>query len=158
MTKEGHGACLFALSIITIGNIALAIENNESRIISIPKKEFLSVLRGIINSSNESARDAENYTDTNNINKGDEFTGKLTSKMMKSMANKRVRAVIQSPRGPWTKKSQNSKDSSRYISEYDEVEEDLFEGKNVKKDSFYYLQRNMELRKASNIINGLEIK
>jgi membrane-associated phospholipid phosphatase len=56
MTKLGHAVCLGSLALIVLGNLALAIENNESRLLFIPKKEFLTVLSGIISSSNETER------------------------------------------------------------------------------------------------------
>ena len=77
MTKEGHAACLFFLIILIIGNISLAIENNESRIFSISKKEFLNVLQGIIFSSN-----FENINESTTLNKN-ENTGNIDSKTVK---------------------------------------------------------------------------
>ena len=153
MTKEGHAACLFFLIILIIGNISLAIENNESRIFSISKKEFLNVLQGIIFSSN-----FENINESTTLNKN-ENTGNIDSKTVKKPKVIQIKANFDNKINSknMMNKIERRKLHRRYNNNYhddedeEDEEEDLFNGKNVRKDSFFFLQRNLELRKEEHL-------
>lgn len=145
LTKEVHGVGLGFLSFLLIGNVALAVENNESRLLSIPKQEFIRVISGIISNSNETSK--KEYG-TDQIDPSEDY--RTSTDRLKSDTRKveRFRALAQSPRTTATKKQQvSSARSSNYNNnDNDDDDEDLFDGKNVKKDSFYFLQRSMEVR------------
>ena len=154
MTKEGHAACLFFFIILIIGNISLAIENNESRILSISKREFLRVLQDIIFSSN-----FENINESTSTQKY-EVTDNINSKSTKNSKTKRMKADVVNKNNfkDMINKIEKRKVNSRYFSnnqndddEDDKEDEDLFNGGNVKKDSFFFLQRNLELRKEEQL-------
>ena len=55
MTHHGHGIWVGFVVLAAVGNFALNAENNDSRIMYIPKKQFLGVIAGIIDQSGESA-------------------------------------------------------------------------------------------------------
>jgi len=144
MTKEGHGICLGFLSFLVVGNVAIAIENNESRLLSIPKQEFIRVISGIISNSNETSK--KEYG-TDEIDPSEDYNTSTDRLRTDTRKVERFRALAQSPRTIATKKQQvSSARSTNYDDNDDDDEEDLFDGKNVKKDSFYFLQRSMEVR------------
>ena len=153
MTKEGHAACLFFFIILIIGNISLAIENNESRILSISKRDFLTVLQDIIFSS-----DFENINESTSTQKH-EFTVDINSKSTKNSKTRRMKAEVHKNNlKDMINKIEKRKVNSRYYSynqndddEDDKEDDDLFNGRNVKKDSFFFLQRNLELRKEEQL-------
>ena len=162
MSNEGHGICVFILALIVLGNISLAIENNESRIISIPKREFTKIIRGIISSSTDSANQgpgsgtgtadpsgdslAETQSSRTYVQRGHPRgrDGNLTEMARgRKQSNQPIRALNNAAmRG-----RPNRKDVTKRSTSDDEIsEDDLFDGKNVKKDSFFFLQRSMEVR------------
>jgi len=54
-----HFFCLLVVGVIALTNLALNMENNDSRLLHVPKKEFVRVLSGIINSSKSKADGGE---------------------------------------------------------------------------------------------------
>ena len=163
MSNEGHGICVFILVLIILGNISLAIENNESRILSIPKKEFTKIMRGIISTSNDSAnRDpgfpsgtldpsgdalAEIQSSHTSVQRGPRRgrDGNISENIMKGSNRKQDNQRIRALSNAALQNRPNRKDVKRSSSD-DESEDDLFDGQNVKKDSFFFLQRSMEVR------------
>ena len=89
------------------------MENNDSRLVWVPKKEFVNVISGIINSSSES--NGENVSDP-------KFNKTNTS------SSQKIR-----------------NEGSRPDTIYSECK------KNIKHDSFYYLQKTLEGRSTNKL-------
>ena len=143
MDKSHHYACLVTVGLLFTGFMALAIENNDSRIIYIPKKEFLAVISGIINGSNEANNRRET---TAAIDLDGDFTGKLSKRnrtRASSSNNNGSQSNILSP-SPRTmtadllRMGMNTRGNE---SKYEPVR-----NKREKRDSFYFLQKSMEER------------
>jgi len=52
MKHGNHICCVIAVVASLLCNFALNVENNDSRVIGVPKSEFIRVISGIINASN----------------------------------------------------------------------------------------------------------
>ena len=108
-----HGTCVGFCFVCLITNFALNMENNDSRLVWVPKKEFVNVISGIINSSSES--NGENVSDP-------KFNNTNTS------SSQKIR-----------------NEGSRPDTIYSEGK------KNIKHDSFYYLQKTLEGRSTNKL-------
>jgi membrane-associated phospholipid phosphatase len=72
-----HGHHWYCVAIVTVPimvNFALNMENNDSRILYIPKKEFVTVLGNIINGSAKSSVDSSVTNDNDQMIDGDAST------------------------------------------------------------------------------------
>lgn len=48
MSKHDHGVCVVFMLVCGIANLAISMENNDSRLLHIPKKEFVRVMSEIV--------------------------------------------------------------------------------------------------------------
>ena len=143
MDKKHHYAVLITVGLIFAGFMALAIENNDSRVIYIPKKEFLAVISGIINGSNE----ANNRRETSAaIDLDGDFTGKLSKRNnLRATSSSQSNILSPSPRtmtADLLRMGINVRGNNSNVgSKYEPVR-----SKREKRDSFYFLQKSMEER------------
>jgi len=113
-------------------NWALAFEANESRLVYIPKKEFIKVMAGILNGSAGEADAA-----------GDAREGEEEEEEDEDLVMQDARAPQPLPPTPRAAANRRAKQElgTRLRSYTD--------GKRVKHDSFYFLQKSLEARAAA---------
>ena len=146
MNRNHHYACLITVGSVFAAFMALAIENNDSRVIYIPKKEFLAVISGIINGSNE----ANNRRETSAaIDLDGDFTGKISKRNNRRASSSNTNrsqsnTIAPSPRtmtADLLRMGINIRGNGNMGSSYEPVR-----SKREKRDSFYFLQKSMEER------------
>ena len=158
MTKHHHGFYVAIAVAIFICHLAFKMENNDSYLLYVPKKEFTKVISDILSGPNKSEAsvidDSNNYDDdddkfydvTNNENNTN--TNNMNSyrrnQRTSSNRNNLSRVIAESPRTIETKRLQAS-NSLQYLNEKLKVQNKRF----VKSDSLYYLQKSMELREST---------
>ncbi len=117
--KFTHHSFVGFIVIIGLINLALNMENNESRLISIPKKEFKRVLIDIMNGTTSS--------NTNKNNSNDNNSG-FYSSSFESSDGKILK--LSTPRSDLIQKQfQNDVAKNKFSK--------------VKRDSFYFLQKGL---------------
>lgn len=110
-----------------LSNLALNIENNDSRITGIPKKEFIRVIGGIISGSYNRDSDLRQEVEED----------------QDYLINNRSNVINDTPRTMATKIAQNTQNIN--------IRQ---RNKGKKRDSLYFLQKSMEARE--NEIKKLE--
>jgi len=131
MHKNQHYTCIAIAIAAFLANLGLAIENNESRISYIPKKEFLRVLVDIINGSNEASAATERVEDVDEAEAEAEASFHDTRAPSAPTTNK----LPLTPRAAALRRAKLSEVPTRYTT-----------GKRPKRDSFYFLQKSLEDR------------
>jgi hypothetical protein len=66
MSDFDHGVCVVFVLVCGLANLGLAMENNDSRLMSVPKEEFVRVMTEIV-SSGERGLNAPNSEDADRI-------------------------------------------------------------------------------------------
>ena len=51
MSAHDHGVCVVFVLVCGLANVALSMENNDSRLVSVPKQEFVRVMSEIASGS-----------------------------------------------------------------------------------------------------------
>lgn len=123
MSHGHHWACVAYAIIPIMLNFALSMENNDSRLLNIPKQEFIRVLRDIISNSEDS-----NVDDTI----VGEYNGELRRREVRSDGNR----SRETPRSAAIRKLANM--NTERMRQKGRIE--------VKRDSFYFLQKTLESR------------
>lgn len=91
--KLSHGHHWYCVAIVTVPimvNFALNMENNDSRIMYIPKKEFVTVLGNIINGTAKSSMDTSVTSDNDRMIDGD-ASATEAKKTIAALANEGIR-------------------------------------------------------------------
>lgn len=152
MDQHHHYTCLIIIGAIFAGFMALAVENNDSRLVYIPKKDFIEIIAGIINMSSDAVKRREGNTE--NIDLDGNFTGKLSSNRSRNAGTEdrsRSTAIAPSPRSVAARRSRmrgrndNNNRTMNYGVDNDTYNEP-FRSKRETRDSFYFLQKSMEER------------
>jgi hypothetical protein len=110
-------------------NWALAFEANESRLVYIPKKEFIKVMAGILNGGTTEGGDA-----------GDAGEGEGEDEDLVIQDARAPQPLPPTPRAAANRRAKQEL-GTRLRSYTD--------GKRVTHDSFYFLQKNLEARAAA---------
>eukprot|EP01038_Epipyxis_sp_PR26KG_P009209 gene9209-12419_t len=165
MTDFDHNKCIGFVIICLLCYFALSIENNDSRLLNIPKSEFIKVVSDIIsggenakyNNNDENGLDYDDYNNSynnnnnnNNNNNGEDDFELNNDLFQESMANG-MNNLTESPRFLATMRSQLSNNTSRIRSTNNNSNINgngslLRRKGKVKSDSLYYLQLNLEER------------
>lgn len=124
MTKHDHGICVVFIIVCGVANAALAMENNDSRLLHVPKKEFIRVMSEIVSGTgNPDAGENENdgeeaesadmiYTLNEHQQMEEESTGLSFTQFGLRSSNKNKTRVPDSPRTLATKQAQFFPDGS----------------------------------------------
>ena len=139
MRDYDHNCCVAFILICFIAHFALNVENNDSRIAYIPKKEFTRVIVDIMNGTTTSSN-----PELNNTGVAMDSTGKMSKmKHNNKSSNSGVfpggiedRRIV-TPRSAAIQKAaeMEQRRSKKYFEK-------------VKRDSFYHLQKGLMSRKA----------
>jgi hypothetical protein len=122
MSHGHHWACVAYATIPIMLSFAFSMENNESRLLNIPKQEFVRVLRSIISDSEDSNVDDTVVGEYNGeLRRREVRSGTRSSETPRSAAIRKL-AVMNTER----------------MRQKGRIE--------VKRDSFYFLQKTLELR------------
>lgn len=123
-----HNICLTVIGLTVAAAFAMAVENNDSRLAYIPKEEFMRVLVGIINSSSERPTDlrAEFQPDSD-----DPTTAQEEAFMDARMGNINGTTTM-TPRAAAARRAKLSAP--------------LHSGRRQKRDSFHFMQKQLEDR------------
>lgn len=129
MSSHHHGVCVGVVVVFVVINFTLAMESNESRLLYMPKSEFIRVLRTIIDDSNSS-------TTVDDANGSDAVDENLNGKVIVD--------DMYTTRGVGS--SVNNTTAKRRITQIasESVRSKL--GKHAKKDSFYFMQQTVMRR------------
>jgi hypothetical protein len=126
MSHDDHGFCVGAVALLIIVGLGLNMENNQSYLMYVPRKEFTRVISDIVSgggratSSNDAGNEEEVEDDNDNM----------------------VFEVKESPRTLAMRTAQLKKASD--AKNLATMRKKAY----VKSDSLYYLQRNLEEREA----------
>jgi len=142
MNQYEHGYIVGFFIVLLLANFGLAIEANESRLMGIPKKEFIRVMQDILNSSNSTTEDEKRNLKPEEIIKN----------TPRSMAVKKLNEIIDEQQS-WKngKKAANKKDSFYFLqstllkrqNEIDEARE-MFQNKGfINPTSFQLKKQNI---------------
>ena len=123
MNRHQHYTCITLAFVLVAINFGLAIEGNESRLVYIPKKEFLRVLVDIVNGGGDRGERVEDES----IDADAAFED---TRAPPSLSN-----TLLSPRAAELLRTKLNQARARFTS-----------GKQPKRDSFYFLQRSLEER------------
>jgi len=106
MDRYEHGYQVGFIIVILLANFGLSIEANESRLLGIPKKEFIRVMQDILNSNNKTTED-----ERKNLKQEE-----IISNTPRSMAVKKLNEIMDEQQS-WkrNKKSTNKRDSFYYL-------------------------------------------
>lgn len=147
MTKHQHGVCVVFVLLGLLCNFALNVENNDSRLLHLPKEEFIRVMSDIIGGGDkntpstveQSSEDGEFYDPM------DPTGGTLSQQQSQRSSRSSYRTVMEeSPRTAATKQAQTG--SGLSMSDTNAALGSAQRSKRVKSDSLYFLQRSMEQR------------
>jgi len=143
MADMRHHNCAILVGSFFVFYMAMAIESNDCRLLHIPKKEFLAVIVGIIDSSNEEVKRAAGTADS--VDLDGNFTGSISSR-----GGQEVRPPGGTKRRSTTTGSSSSRSKGKGSGDRRAGDEDYLEAKarrrRDKRDSFYFLQKSMEER------------
>lgn len=134
MSHDDHYGCVaFVLGCI-LCNFALSMESNDSRLLGIPKSEFIRVIRNIMTSSSEAARRGEAVGEANSNGYNDQ-----TDNNLGALAVERQKFLNATPRS-----------AAVILAMEKENELRMRRGAEIKRDSFYFLQQTLEKREKEN--------
>ena len=127
--------CLVIVCVVVAINFGLAMENNDSRLVYVPRKEFLRVLVDIVNggSSEPGARREDEPGD--DVDGADDNDAAFQDARPPLSSSSQQRP-LQSPRAAALQRAKLSGPSNRGYNG----------GKHPKRDSFFFLQRSLEER------------
>jgi hypothetical protein len=176
MSKHQHGVCIIVVCLGAVCNLALSIENNESRLVHLPKEEFIKVMSEIISggadpSMVETAGDGEDDGAGGMIAEGEGGPGvdgeqygeyfdsaadhpaSLTWRTASESSNRGnsegKRLVRESPRTEAFKEAQQrSSGGTNSNSMNGDGIPSRRKNKRIKNDSLFYLQKSMQTREA----------
>lgn len=134
MSKNEHNAWIAFIVLGFVCNLAISIENNDSRLMGVPKKEFIKVLSEILSGGNKgpapvNSKDAYETDDDNIL--FDATTDKTWFAASRPDLNDETDSLI----------------SDTGLS--------LRKKKYIKSDSLYYLQKNIEEREEQSKMNSI---
>eukprot|EP01034_Spumella_vulgaris_P024025 gene24025-30321_t len=146
MTHHEHGVCVGLVTLGVLCNFALCMENNDSRLVGIPKQEFIRVMSDIISGPSPAAAGSQQGGGGGAPGKdmllersrGDGTGEEEEYQQVGGGAGNSVE-VMESPRTTATKQAQAS---SAMLYRRKQKQQ------NIKSDSLYFLQRGMEAREA----------
>ena len=133
MDEQSHWCCFALIFVSMLCNVALSMEDNSSRILYVPRSEFIRVIQGILrtteNSTTDDTMDSKSLSDvqmglaSNAFGYSSGATNKISTPRSAAV---RI-ALAQRNEKIYGKGSNNGLRS-------------------VKRDSFYFLQRSLERR------------
>ena len=135
-----HHNCAILVGSFFVFYMAMAIESNDCRLLHIPKKEFLAVIVGIIDASNEEVRRVAGTTDS--IDLDGNFTGTISNRSRGQASSTRQPAGNS---GGSARNSKNRGSRARRAGDED-YSETKPKQRRDKRDSFFFLQKGMEER------------
>jgi hypothetical protein len=139
--------CIFFICIAILCNVALNIENNDSRLLHLPREEFVKVLSSIISGGDKntpstvepgSSEDGEFYDPMDPAGLGSQ-----QSTFRSSKSSYRTAVTDESPRTAATREAQARPTNGLSMGENNPSGA---RKRRVKSDSLYFLQRSMEQR------------
>jgi hypothetical protein len=130
MTDFHHGVCLTVVFLMVLISFALAVENNDSRLAYIPKEEFVKVISGILNGVGEDVIE-------NNDEGGGDGDGEIAADANATAQGSSVPADTKQPALSSTVRQRGA---AKPPSQKNGAQ------RNVKSDSLYFLQKNMQQR------------
>ena len=128
LSKHDHGVCVTFVIVCVICNVALSMENNDSRILAVPKSEFLKVMREIVfgstgadvavNGDGEEVEDENVFViNTNDYSDVDEEKKSSNKDSRFSFFSTTKKRTIDSPRSQATRDAQGNAFDSSSVSE-----------------------------------------
>ena len=137
LEEQGVLAAVAAVAILC--NLAYSMENNDSRLVYVPKREFVRVLSEIVSGPN-SQQDAAVDGDPDSEDEGDG-----TRRGESNQARARITTIDPSPSSRVTNQTQIESQLRRVNQTAHSLQ-----GKKgyVKSDSLYFLQKSLELRES----------
>lgn len=127
MHEFGHWTCFGVAVAVFLINLAMNMENNDSRLGGIPKEEYMRVLTGIMGSSGEQGDGSGARNDREDAAFMDATDGPSSSRS----------GGPSTPRGEAMRQAQANS-----------MRDGLGRRRQPKRDSFYFLQRTLEARAA----------
>lgn len=165
MSHHEHGVCVVFILLGLVCNFSLNVENNESRLVHLPREEFVKVMSDIISGGDkntpsvvEESNDDEEFYDPmdpagaswyQNSQRSTARSGTARSGSTKSSPKT---VVEESPRTMATKQAQNAASGasmSETLAMPNASSGAAPRGRRVKSDSLYFLQRSMEAREQA---------
>jgi hypothetical protein len=147
MTHHQHGVCVVFICLGVLCHLALCIENNDSRLVHLPKEEFIKVMSEIVSGGDKntttvaepsSSEDGEFYDPV-------DPSGLMSQPSTQRSTKSSYRTVNEeTPRTTATREAQNNPGNGLSMGENNPAL-----GKRAKRarsDSLYFLQRSMEQR------------
>lgn len=154
-----HFSCMGFVGVALVAHVALACENNDSRLLHIPKREFIQVMSGIL-SGGDKAGDQQLASSAGDMDAGDvdddedgdffdedgaAVGGRYDTRNRGPQPRRgKEGVVLPSPRSQLTQQAQQRSQQSH--SNRDSHSNGLRPRRYVKSDSLYFLQRAMEER------------
>jgi len=141
---EEQGVLAIAVVVAILCNLAYSIENNDSRLVYVPKREFVRVLSEIVSGPSSQQHDAVD----GGLDSEDEDDGMGRGESNQARARiASVQSIVEVPRSRSNKQGQIESQLRRL----NQTSQSLHGKKGyVKSDSLYYLQRSLELREKIN--------
>ena len=141
MKKTKHICCVIGIVFLFLCHYALCAENNDSRVMSIPKQEFIRVITGIIDSG-AAGNDDVNREHEDNVGEDDYVANSHRKTVM--FRNDLREAAVQSRKGV-----QNKRDSLYFLQRSMEIREGAATAtpiRNVAELSTGYSPRSQQVR------------
>ena len=157
MSHHQHGVCVVFILLGVICNFALCVENNDSRLLHLPKEEFVSVLSGIISGGDKntasvvetaSSEDGEFYDPMDPTGMSQHPTQRTQSTNRSSKSSYRT-VNEETPRTTATREAQTRPTNGLSMGDIGKTSSGAQRGRRVKSDSLYFLQRSMESREKA---------
>jgi len=154
MSHHQHGVCVMVIVLGVLCNFALNLENNESRLVQIPREEFIRVMSNIISGGDNtmsstvdvSTTDEEGFYDPMDPSGEGNFLPTF-----RSASTNRSSVIGETPRTAATKQAQQARASAAsgvYYGNNGQANV-IKRNRRVKSDSLYFLQRSMESRESA---------
>lgn len=152
MSFHQHGVCVMVIVLGVLCNFALNLENNESRLMQIPREEFVRVMSDIISGGDKNASSSVDVSTTDDEAFYDPMdptgeNGYLQSH--RTSSTNRSSVIGETPRTTATKQAQTR--ASPAAGAFANINNTgvLRRNRRVKSDSLYFLQRSMETRESA---------
>lgn len=147
ISHHAHGTCVAVVVVGVLCSFALAMEDNTSRLLYIPKSEFIQVIRGILFPDNEEAEvvgeDGENIVSSSKIRNKNVINtprSEAIRKAVRASSNAASHGLSDVSGGGKTAASSSSALRQRG------GKSSGLQQPQVNHDSFYFLQRTLEKR------------
>ena len=150
MTHHQHGVCVAVIIFGVLCNFALSLENNESRLMQIPRDEFIRVMSDIISGGDKNASSSVEVSTTDDEGFYDPMDPNGENGYLPSYRSESTmpspKFVDETPRTTATKQAQTR--ASAPLGSYPNSNGTgmIKRNRRVKSDSLYFLQRSMETR------------